>query len=36
MMTRWLVASAFFFFLVALWHLAVQAHLWSPLCFHRP
>jgi len=36
MITRWLAASAFFIFLVALWHLAVQAHLWSPLVLPSP
>ncbi|HEY7533083.1 MAG TPA: ABC transporter permease subunit [Nitrospiraceae bacterium] len=35
-MTRWLIAVAFFFLLIALWHLAVQANLWSPLLLPSP
>ena len=36
MITRWLAASAFFAVLVALWQLAVSAHIWSPLLLPSP
>ena len=36
MMARWLAASLFFVLLIAAWHLAVQAHIWSPLLLPPP
>lgn len=35
-MKRWLAASLFFLFLLASWHLAVQARIWSPLLLPPP
>ncbi len=36
MITRWLAASLFFMALVAAWHFAVQARIWSPLLLPSP
>ena len=36
MITRWLAASLFFIALVAAWHFAVQARIWSPLLLPAP
>ncbi|HEX9156124.1 MAG TPA: ABC transporter permease [Nitrospira sp.] len=36
MIARWLAASLFFIALVALWHFAVQVHIWSPLLLPSP
>jgi len=36
MIVRWLVASLFFVGLVAAWHLAVKARIWSPLLLPSP
>lgn len=35
-MARWLAASLFFMALVATWHIAVQARIWSPLLLPSP
>jgi sulfonate transport system permease protein len=36
MIARWLAASLFFIALVAVWHFAVQARIWSPLLLPSP
>ncbi|BFU96460.1 MAG: sulfate ABC transporter permease [Nitrospira sp.] len=36
MIARWLSAALFFVGLVLAWHLAVQAHIWSPLLLPSP
>ena len=36
MITRWLAASLFFVGLVAAWHVAVKAQIWSPLLLPSP
>lgn len=36
MIVRWLAAAFFFLVVVTAWHLAVQAHLWSPLLLPSP
>lgn len=36
MITRWLAASLFFVSLIAAWHLAVHAQIWSPILLPSP